>query len=46
MSFMDDDDKNAQLTRTFFSASENEAANIKLAMSYFSIRLPVEALII
>jgi len=33
MSFLDDDDKNAQLTRTFFSASENEAANIKLAMS-------------
>ena len=30
---MDDDDKNAQLTRTFFSASEKEAANIKLAMS-------------
>ena len=33
MSFMDDDDKNAQLTRTFFSANEEEAANIKLAMS-------------
>ena len=30
---MDEDDKNAQLTRTFLSASENEAANIKLAMS-------------
>jgi len=33
MSFMNDDDKDAQLTRTFLSASENEAANIKLAMS-------------
>ena len=33
MSFIDDDDKNAQLTRTFLSANEEEAANIKLAMS-------------
>ena len=30
---MDEDDKNAQLTRTFLSANEEEAANIKLAMS-------------
>ena len=33
MSFMDDDDKNAQLTRTFLSANESEAANIKLAIA-------------
>ena len=30
---MDDDDKNAQLTRTFLSANESEAANIKLAIA-------------
>jgi len=33
MNFMDDDDKNAQLTRTFLTANEDEAANIKLAMA-------------